>query len=204
MYVKVTKKDIGPRNRRGLSCPAGREFKRPGRLIPTILGTLLIFLLAPAAVAFAQDKPPAASPASQDNLLSAHNKMTYGYVKTILISSAEKMPEENYSFKPTDAVRSYGQLLGHVADSQYMFCSIVLGEDNPARNVEKTKTSKAELVAAVKEACTYCDRAYDSMTDASAVQVVKLMGRDMQSWGSLTSTVCTAWNTTATWSLTCV
>src|SRR5437016_5868650 len=41
------------------------------------------------------------------------------------------MPEENYNFKPTDDVRGYGQIVGHVADSQYYFCSIVLGEKDP-------------------------------------------------------------------------
>lgn len=42
----------------------------------------------------------------------------YGFVKATLLRSAEKMPEENYGFKPTDTVRSFGQIVGHVADSQ--------------------------------------------------------------------------------------
>ena len=151
----------------------------------TFLGTLLIFLLAPSAVVLAQDNPPPAAVASPDNPLSAHTKMVYGGVKMILLRSAEKMPEENYSFKPTDAVRSFGQILGHVADSQYYFCSIVLGEKDPAPQVEKSKTSKADLIAALKEACAYCDRAYDGMTDASAVQMVKSMGGDAPKLGVL-------------------
>ena len=63
----------------------------------SLLRMLLICLLAQAAVAFSQDNP-----------LSAYNKHVYGGVKNILLRSAEKVPEENYSFKPTDAVRSYG------------------------------------------------------------------------------------------------
>jgi uncharacterized damage-inducible protein DinB len=86
------------------------------------------------------------------------------------------MPQENYSFKPTDAVRGFGQVVGHVADSQYMFCSSVLGESNPSLKIEQTKTSKADLIAALKDAFAYCDRAYDSATDASAAQIVKLGG----------------------------
>jgi uncharacterized damage-inducible protein DinB len=96
----------------------------------------------------------------------------------VLLRSAEKMPEESYGFRPAETVRSYGQIIGHLADAQYMFCSTVLGEKNPAPRVEKTKTTKAELVSALKEALTYCDRAYDSMTDAAATQTVKLMGMD--------------------------
>src|SRR2546430_12688318 len=89
------------------------------------------------------------------------------------------MPEENYNFKPTDAVRSYGQIVGHVADAQYMFCSVALGEKNPGLKIEQTKTTKADLVAALKEAVAYCDKAYDSMTDASGSQMVKLFDMDL-------------------------
>src|SRR2546430_10367403 len=89
------------------------------------------------------------------------------------------MPEENYNFKPTDAVRSYGQIVGHVADAQYMFCSVALGEKNPGLKIEQTKTTKADLVAALKEAVAYCDKAYDSMTDASGSQIVKLFDMDL-------------------------
>jgi len=73
-----------------------------------------------------------------------------------------------------------------VADSQYMFCSAVLGEKSPAPKVEQTKTSKADLIAAIKEACAYCDKAYDSLTDASATGMVKFGGRDMPKLGVLT------------------
>ncbi|HEV8579606.1 MAG TPA: DinB family protein [Thermoanaerobaculia bacterium] len=146
---------------------------------------VLICFLASAAAAVAHDKPPAAAVTSQENPLSAHTRMIYGGVKQILLRSAEKMPEENYGFKPTEAVRSFGQVLGHVADSQYIFCSVVLGEKNPAPQVEKTKTSKADLIAALKEAFAYCDKAYDGMTDASGTQMVKLMGGDTPKLGAL-------------------
>ena len=140
----------------------------------TLLRTLLICLLAPGAVALAQDNP-----------LSAHNKFVYGAMKNILLRSAEKMPEENYNFKPTDAVRSFGQVVGHVADAQYLFCSIVLGEENPAPKIEQTKTSKAGLIAALKDAFAYCDQAYDGMTDASATQMVTFFGGDTPKLGVL-------------------
>src|SRR5713226_5578567 len=116
---------------------------------------------------------------------STFNKFAYARLKTILVSSAEKMPEENYNFKPTEAVRSYGQIVGHVADAQYMFCSVALGEKNPGLKIEQTKTTKADLVAALKDAVAYCDKAYDSMTDASGSQMVKLFDSDMPKLGVL-------------------
>src|SRR5271169_784738 len=147
--------------------------------------TLLICFLAPAAVASSQDKPAAVA-SSQDNPLSTFNKVAYGRVKDILLRSADKMPEENYNFKPTDTVRSFGQIVGHVADAQYLFCSIALGEKNPALKIEQTRSSKADLIAALKEAFAYCDKAYDGMTDASATQMVKLFGNDAPKLGVLT------------------
>jgi uncharacterized damage-inducible protein DinB len=177
--IYVTKEEIGrgkcpdPEQR-----PLVRTFKHLGASARTLLRTFLICLLAPAAVALAQGNPPPAAAAPQNDPLAVHNKSLFRGIKGLLLRSAEKMPEENYSFKPTEAVRSYGQIIGHVADSQYAFCSIVLGEKNPSPKVEQTKTSKADLISALKDAFAYCDKAYDGMTDASAVQMVKFMGGD--------------------------
>lgn len=143
-----------------------------------LLQTLLICLLAPATLALAQGKPAAVA-SSQDNPLSGFNKRAHTQLRVWLLRSAEKMPEENYNFKPVETVRSFGQVIGHVADAQYLFCSAVLGEKNPAPRVEQTKTSKAELIVALQDAFAYCDKAYDSMTDASAIQTVKLFRDDL-------------------------
>ncbi len=85
----------------------------------TLLPIILLCLLA--LPAFAQEKPPS------DNPLSAFTKRVYGFQKGVLLRSAEKMPEENYTFKPVDTVRSYGQIIGHIADAQYLFCSTASG-----------------------------------------------------------------------------
>lgn len=136
-----------------------------------VIRALLLCLLALPAVVSAQ-----ANPEANSNPYSTFNKVAYQRVQDILIRSAEKMPEENYNFKPTPEVRSYGQIIGHLADAQYMFCSIATGEKNPDLNIEKTKTSKADLVAALKDAVAYCTKAYDGMTDASGTPMVKLFG----------------------------
>ena len=44
--------------------------------------------------------------------------------------AAEKMPEANYAFKPTKDVRSFGQLIGHIADASCS-CSAVTGDKPP-------------------------------------------------------------------------
>jgi uncharacterized damage-inducible protein DinB len=145
----------------------------------TFVRMLVMCLVVPAGVALAQDKPAPEKPSvTAENPLTTWNKIAYMRVRGILVRSAEKMPEENYSFKPVDTVRSYGQIVGHVADAQYLFCSLALGEKNAGLDIEHTKTSKADLVAALNTAFAYCDKAYDSMTDASAAQTIKLFGND--------------------------
>ena len=151
-----------------------------------ILPALLICLLGPAALVLAQETAPAAAPASPGNALSANNRFLYRMLKAVMLRSAEKMPEESYGFKPTEAVRSFGQIVGDVAESQYLFCSEVLGEKNPAPG-EKSKPSKADRIAALKSAFAYCDKAYEGMTDASAPEMLKHMGLDMPRLGVLTA-----------------
>lgn len=91
-----------------------------------------------------------------------------------VIKAAEAMPEANYSFKPVDTVRSFGEIAGHVADAQYLFCGAAKGEQKAAPGAEKMKT-KAEIVGALKSAKSYCDTAYGMLTDANAGDAVKFM-----------------------------
>ncbi|MEZ5355487.1 MAG: DinB family protein [Bryobacteraceae bacterium] len=102
-------------------------------------------------------------------------KALQSQVSGVIVKSAEKMPEENFSFKPTPEVRSFGAILGHIADAQYSFCSAVTGQANPKLQIEKTKTSKADLTQALKDAFAFCDKAY-SIADSEASGVVKFFG----------------------------
>ena len=113
--------------------------------------------------------PPPANP------ITISERGLYSFVSNAVIGAAVKMPEENYSFRPTPEVRSFGQLVGHVADANYMFCSQSAGEANPSKgSIEKTKTSKADLVAALKDAVAYCNKAFDGMTDAKGSEMVQM------------------------------
>jgi uncharacterized damage-inducible protein DinB len=135
----------------------------------------MLIVLAVAPVALNSQEPPAAS----SNPITASEKGFYTVVSGEVIAAAEKMPEQNYSFKPTPEVRSFGQIVGHAADAQYFFCATATGEPSPMKDIEKTKTSKADLVTALKDAVAYCNKAYAGMTDAQGSQTVKLMNYDM-------------------------
>jgi hypothetical protein len=80
-----------------------------------------------------------------------------------------------------------------------MFCSQTLGEPNPSKGIEKTKTSKADLVAALKDGVAYCNKAFDSMTDAKGSQMVKFMNFDRRSSGCSRSIRRTVMSTMETW-----
>ena len=121
------------------------------------------------------------------NPLSSEARQAYTDVKNDILRSAEKMPQENYSFKPAPRVRTFGQILGHLAEEQYLYCGAAKGEQKAA-DVEKTKTSKADLLAALHDAFAYCDTVYDGLTDAAAVQMIK-MGKSQHTklrilWGN--------------------
>jgi uncharacterized damage-inducible protein DinB len=127
-------------------------------------------MLVPVAL-LGQEKAPVQSTPTA-NPITASEKGFYSFVSGAVVAAAQKMPEENYSFTPE--VRSFGQLVGHVADASYSFCSQAIGEANPVKDIEKTKTSKADLVAALKDGVAYCNKAFDSMTDAKGSEMVKL------------------------------
>src|SRR5260370_3842053 len=110
----------------------------------------------------------------QSNPLSADVKSDYTRIRDYVLKSAEKMSEANYAFRPTAEVRTFGQIIAHIADDQYNICAMAKGETRHAAysEIEETLSTKAELVAALKLAFTYCDGAYDAMTDAAAAEIV--------------------------------
>lgn len=118
---------------------------------------------------------PLAAQEKTANPLSADARMVYGMFKGNILKAAEKMPEDQFSFRPTDSVRTFGQLLGHIADSSYGICGRVTGEAKQM-GIEKSKTSKADLVQALNEGFAFCDAAYDGMTDAKAAEMVSFFG----------------------------
>src|SRR5580704_13627389 len=114
---------------------------------------------------------------AQDNPFSADVKSSYNYAKDTLTKAAEKMPAESYSFKTVPAVRTYGEMIGHIADVQTALCGLVKGEQK--KGTAAAKTSKADLQAELKASFAYCDAVFESMTDKDGATKVKMFGRDM-------------------------
>lgn len=105
-------------------------------------------------------------------------RMLWEQLTGYITAAAAELPESTYSYRPTPEVRTFGQLVGHVAGAQYLICTAAMGE--PPRkedDIEKTRTSKADLLAALKASTEYCGRAYQQ-TDRAAQQSTKLFGRE--------------------------
>ena len=120
---------------------------------------------------------------AQSAPLSAQAKADYTSIKNILLKSADKMPDEDYSFRTTPQVRTYGEMIAHITDAQMTLCGIAKGE--PQHSNAGKLTSKADLSAALKASFDYCDPVYDSMTDTMGLQPVKMFGQDRTKLGVL-------------------
>jgi hypothetical protein len=138
---------------------------------------LLIAALGCAGGLFAQGANP----------LSSDLKQNYTEIKGGLLAEADRMPDADYAFKATPAVGTFGSRVAHVAGAQMMICSAAKGETKKADT--QGKTSKADLVAALKASFDYCDGAYDSITDATATQTVTVFGHPQTKlsalWGNV-------------------
>ena len=89
--------------------------------------------------------------------------------------SAEKVSEDLYGLRPgpQEEVRTFGQILGHLANFNYLWCSQAKGEKNPGQGSDFEKlASKAALLRALSDAFAYCDSAYAALTDASGLEVI--------------------------------
>lgn len=121
----------------------------------------------------------------------AGDREIWSMVIEYVTAAAEQVPDSSYSFRPVPTVRTFGQLVAHIAGSQDMFCAQVLGEKaNPSDLIEKTVTGKAALLAALKASTEHCKKAY-AMSDANAMKrtVTTFAGERSALWTLLYNTV---------------
>ena len=106
---------------------------------------------------------------------SSHDLFTQ--ISQLVLRSADKVPDNLYSFQATPEVRTIGQLFGHIADASNHICAAAIGGKQAAGSVEKTAKTKAELIAALKREFAACDAVYSKLTPASAVETIDLNGQ---------------------------
>ena len=124
------------------------------------VGMVSVFVLA--SLAHAQIVMP--NPIKAPNPLTMTLSIFRSNMQDKIMKSADAMPESKYSYRPTKDVRSFAEILNHVADISYILCSNAKGEANP--DPDSAKVSKAEIMARLKGGFDYCDGVYSGFTDA--------------------------------------
>ncbi len=137
------------------------------------IAAVALMLAIPLFVLHAQDH--SASPDQAVGTARALWMQLSGFVT----QSAEDVPESKYGYKPTPEVRSFGELIAHVAGSQYSFCASAMGDSARGEDdIESRKmTRKADLVAAMKASNDYCAKAY-AQTDDAATAKISMFGQE--------------------------
>jgi uncharacterized damage-inducible protein DinB len=122
-----------------------------------------VFVSVLASLANAQISPNLPNPTTAPNPLTTTLSIFRSNMQDKIMKSAEAMPDSKYSYRPTKDVRSFGEILNHVADISYILCSNVKGEATPGTAI--AKGSKTEIMAYLKGAFHYCDGANSGFSD---------------------------------------
>jgi hypothetical protein len=129
---------------------------RMKRLAPLVA----VALLAWASPSQAQDANP----------LSKNMKDAWANIRDLLTKMVEKMPEENYRFKPMPEMQDFGQRAAHVVQFNMRTCATAKGEQKPL--TFSAAPTKAEVLAAMKEANAVCDEVFNGLTDADLMKMI--------------------------------
>jgi uncharacterized damage-inducible protein DinB len=114
-------------------------------------------------------------------------------VRSLVLRTAEKVSEDVYSFKPTPEVRSLGAVLGHIADGNNLLCGMANGDKAAPNQANEKKTTRADLVAALKASFAACDKVFGGTTDANASAPVDFFGQKQTRLGMLAFTNSHMW-----------
>jgi uncharacterized damage-inducible protein DinB len=126
---------------------------------------VFLTLAASSALAFGQANP-----------LIQGSHALFTNISQFVMRSADKIPENLYSYRPTPEVRTIAQLFGHIADASNHICAMAIGGKQAADSVEKTAKTKAELIAALKREFAGCEAIYSKLTPSSALETIEYEG----------------------------
>ena len=123
----------------------------------------------------------------------ASAKAFYDSIKSLILRSADKMPEDKYPYKPSPDVMSYGLMLAHLANAQFYQCSTAMGEKTIDKGFHESLRTKTQIVGGLKEGFAYCDAAYAKLTDTSAAEMVNFFGSERTKLAGLYSNTAHMW-----------
>lgn len=147
-------------------------------------------ILSTALTVSSQTPAPAASPAAQPpSTPPADVQRGYAGLKANILKAADKMPAENYSYRPTPEVRTFARVVNHVTEAQFHSCGAINGTTLPANAVPAETADKATIVAALQASFAECDKAFAGLTEANMLETFKVgpatRARISLSWGTI-------------------
>jgi uncharacterized damage-inducible protein DinB len=110
----------------------------------------------------------------QGSPFASELQASYERIKPNILKAADKMPAENYSFKPTPDIRTFARVVNHVTEAQLHICGAANNTDPSAlAKVPPETADKATIVEALKASFAECDKAYGGLTDANATEMLQ-------------------------------
>src|SRR5262245_11328654 len=103
-------------------------------------------------------------------------KAMHATIRQNLADAAQNMPAEEDSFKATPQVRSFAEIVGHVVNANFFFCSQAKGEPPPSKENFEKVADKAALVKGINDSLKYCDDVYNETTDANFNTLITMAG----------------------------
>jgi uncharacterized damage-inducible protein DinB len=88
-------------------------------------------------------------------------RRSFDQVSSWVTAAADLVPAERYGYRPAETVRTFGQLVGHLADAYNWYCAQAAGQNVAwADPVEKSGGDKSALVQQLKQALDRCNALY--------------------------------------------
>ena len=129
-----------------------------------VAAMLTVAVLPSSAQAPPQVRPPQTFP--------IYLQGQYATLKRNITGSVDMMPAEHFSFKPVPEVMSYAELLTHIVETQYGYCSTVKGATSPGASLNLKVTEKGAVAQLVKDSFAYCDDAFAAVTNENALEML--------------------------------
>lgn len=135
--------------------------------------TMRMLSIAGVLTAVAAHQVMCQTPAVEPDPVTVSIQQAAQHIRGMFTVAVDSMNEADFAFRPTKDVRTFGQLLAHVAETNYWFCSTALGETNPRVQIEKTVMERAAIRKALLDSFEYCDRAYAAMSDTARANAIR-------------------------------
>lgn len=133
-------------------------------------------LVIPALLFLASLARAQAVPTEKQNPVSAALREILPGRQKNTVAAVEAMPADKFNYKPSGDQRTFGQLVDHMAETNYLLCGKAAGL--PPHTVEGTKDtdSKDKRVTALKVSFDYCSEALAKMDDSKLTETTEGFG----------------------------